>query len=108
MIEKENVDAFWESLSEENKLKAFCAVISKLSKAELEQNLSYRDILYDAFNFGPESYALGMSYGFFTLHSSIYSNSKLENIFRTILRNSQLDESSVNWEKFWRYYYGLQ
>lgn len=64
-------EVFWNSLSYEHKCNAFHAVLSRLSKAELEDKRSYRGVLYDTFGFGPEMYTRGMDCGFMALHGSI-------------------------------------
>lgn len=64
-------EAWWQSLSEEDRLKAFYAVIKRVSKGELEDRGSYRYILYQVFGFGPEAYSIGMECGFLDLHNAI-------------------------------------
>jgi hypothetical protein len=62
---------FWQSLTYEQKLLAFSAVMTRLVKGELQDQGSYRYVLYDIFGFGPESYGIGMITGFIDLHNSI-------------------------------------
>lgn len=71
-IENERAaEAFWNSLSYENKCNAFYAVLSRLSTAELKDKRSYRGVLYDVFGFDKDMYTRGMDCGFMALHNSI-------------------------------------
>ena len=60
-------NAFWQSLSFDQQRLAFYAVISRLAKAELEDGLTYRQIL-DQFHSDQLS---GMACGFHALHSAL-------------------------------------
>jgi len=64
-------EEFWNSLSKEDQLKAFCAVVRRIHKAELVENRTYRGVLYDTFGFGPEAYAQAQCAGYLDLHNSI-------------------------------------
>ena len=68
-IEKEQ-EAYWNSLSKDDQLKAFCAVCRRIVQGELRDKGSYRWVLYDVFGFGPESYTQGMDCGFMALHNA--------------------------------------
>ena len=69
---KKEVESFWDNLSYDDKLKAFFYVCSKIHKGDVEDQGSYRYVLYDIFNFDMDSYALGMSAGYLNLHNYIY------------------------------------
>ena len=64
-------EAFWSTLTKEQQLMAFCHVIRQVAKAELEDQRSYRGILYDVFGFGPEAYSYARAAGFMDLHNAI-------------------------------------
>jgi hypothetical protein len=83
------------------KLKAFYAVTKRIHKADIEDNGTYRYALYDVFNFDESSYVIGMESGYLEIHNSIRSDDSIERVLRKILQDSQLDSSSVDWEK-WR------
>lgn len=68
--EREEED-FWNSLSKEQQLLAFCAVTRRLKRGELDEQQSYRGILYGVFGFGMESYTRAQNAGFIELHNSI-------------------------------------
>ncbi len=64
-------ETFWNSLSKDDQLKVFCAVVRRLYKAELKDQGTYRYCLYEVFGFGPESYAQAQDAGFLALHNRI-------------------------------------
>ena len=70
-------DKFWNGLSKDDQLKAFCSVMRRLYKAEIEQNSSYRHTLYDVFGFGPESYVQAQVSGFLAIHNAIWDGERL-------------------------------
>lgn len=67
-IEKEQ-EKFWNSLSKEEQLKAFCAVVRRIYEGELVDEGSYRYVLYETFGFGPEAYAQAQCAGYLTIHN---------------------------------------
>ena len=70
-IEKDSED-YWNSLSKEDQLKAFCAISRRIYKGEIEERGSYRYVLYDVFGFGPEAYAPAQLAGYLEIHNSIH------------------------------------
>ena len=75
-LEKDH-DKFWNGLSKDDQLKAFCSVMRRLYKAEIEQNSSYRHTLYDVFGFGSESYVQAQVSGFLAIHNAIWDGERL-------------------------------
>ena len=75
-LEKDH-DKFWNGLSKDDQLKAFCSVMRRLHKAEIEQSSSYRHTLYDVFGFGPESYVQAQVSGFLAIHNAIWDGERL-------------------------------
>jgi hypothetical protein len=63
---------WWNSLSEEDRLRAFYSVVKRIHKGDIEDKGSYRWVLYNVFGFGPEAYGLGMDCGYMDLHNAIY------------------------------------
>lgn len=88
---KTDCDDFWKSLSEEDKLKAFYSVISRVVQGELKNKGSYRHVLYDVFGFGTESYGIGMQCGFLSLHNSICTDEEM-----TKLREMRYNEAGYS------------
>jgi hypothetical protein len=74
---EEDHNKFWNGLSKDDQLKAFCSVMRRLYKAEIEQNSSYRHTLYDVFGFGPESYVQAQVSGFLAIHNAIWDGERL-------------------------------
>ena len=74
---KDECEDYWASLSEEEKLKVFYSVISRVVQGELKNKGSYRHVLYEVFGFGPEAYGIGMQCGFLDLHNSIFTGEEL-------------------------------
>ena len=71
---KNEQEAYWNSLTKEVQLKAFCAVVRRIHKGDIEDKGSYRYVLYQVFGFGPESYAQAQMAGYLTLHDSIFDS----------------------------------
>ena len=98
--EKECED-YWTSLPEEDRLKAFYSVCKRIYEGDIKQKGSYRWVLYEVFGFDYEAYGIGMDCRYMEIHNSIRTKEEIEQSFRKILEESQLDCSSINWDK-WR------
>lgn len=68
---KQEEEEYWASLSTDQQLMAFCAVVRRLTQGELVEQRSYRGILYDVFGFGLEAYSRSQNAGFIELHNAI-------------------------------------
>lgn len=68
--EKRSED-FWNSLTKEQQLDVFCAVVRRIYQGEIIDKGSYRHVLYGVFGFGLESYAQAQIAGYLTIHNSI-------------------------------------
>ena len=77
---EEDHEKFWNSLSKDDQLKAFCSVMRLLHKAELEEHGSYRYTLYDVFGFGSESYVQAQVSGFLAIHNAIWDGERLHSL----------------------------
>lgn len=64
-------EEYWNGLSKQEQLKAFCAVVRRIHRGDLEHQGSYRYVLYTIFGFGPESYVPAQLAGYLALHNSI-------------------------------------
>jgi len=62
---------FWDSLTQDQKMLAFYSVVKRIHKGEIEEERSYRGVLYSIFGFGPEAYVMGMFCGFMDIHNAI-------------------------------------
>ena len=83
-------NSYYSSLEPEEQLWAFCAIVEKLCKGELDEGRSYRGILYDTFGWGPEAYAAAQCAGFLGLHNSIYKFEDLEHVFTNTLKELEI------------------
>jgi hypothetical protein len=70
-VEKES-EEYWNSLSKEDQLKAFCAVSRRIYQGELVKRGTYRYVLYDVFGFGPEAYAPAQMANYLEIHNALY------------------------------------
>jgi len=68
---KKQMNEWWDYLPEDVKEKAFFCVVNKLVQSELIEKKTYRQILQDEFGFGPDSYYMGITCGFMSLHNAI-------------------------------------
>lgn len=66
-------EQYYNSLTKEQQLDAFCAISRRIYRGEIEEQGSYRYVLYDVFGFGPEAYAQAQCAGYLALHNSIYA-----------------------------------
>jgi hypothetical protein len=91
-------DELWELLSEKEKLLLFVAVVRRIYQGELIECRSYRGILYDIFNFGPESYHIAQQSGFLDLHNSIFNKQYLITLFSELLlkNNFTLSDEDID------------
>jgi len=72
-MNKNETDKWWDSLSEDERKKAFFSVCSRIYESEIIDRGSYKFTLYDKFDFteGPDTYKLGINSGFKALHDTI-------------------------------------
>lgn len=55
---KDEEEAWWNSLTQDQQISALCCVSRRIHKGDIEDNGSYRYVLYDVFGFGPEAYTV--------------------------------------------------
>lgn len=82
-IEKEyddEADQLWNSLSQDDKQRAFYSVVKRLVKGELRDRGTYRYVLYNVFGFDSDSYFMGMNCGYMELHNSIYTQQAMREL----------------------------
>jgi hypothetical protein len=71
-IEQEQ-EEFWNGLTEEQRLMAFCSVVRRIHTARFTKRSSYRGTLYDVFGFGMESYVQAQDAGYLDIHNLEYN-----------------------------------
>ncbi len=99
-IEQEQ-EAYWNSLSKDDQLKAFCAVSRRILQAELIDKGSYRHALYGVFGFGPESYTQGMECGYMAIHNAIMDEDHDERLLKAFCTKLEIPDSDEKIRKFW-------
>ena len=67
-------EEYWNSLTEEQRLMVFCAVVRRIHRAEIVEHRSYRGTLYDVFGFGMESYVQAQAAGYIDIHNAIFTS----------------------------------
>jgi len=72
-IENES-EEYWNSLTKDEQLKVFCAVVRRIHKGELQDRGSYRYVLYQTFGFGPEAYAQAQMSGYLSIHNALFDS----------------------------------
>ena len=78
-IESEQ-EQYWNSLTKEQQLKCFCAVARRIYEGDIEKQGSYRYVLYQVFDFGPEAYAQAQMAGYLAIHNAIFTQSQEEQL----------------------------
>lgn len=68
----------FEALTPQQQLEVFCAVVNKLTVAELDNHASYRGVLYTEFGFDEQAYGAAQIAGFVRLHNSIFNKQEAE------------------------------
>lgn len=89
-LEQQQED-YWNSLTAEQQLDLFCCVIRRMVRGELNEGRSYRGVLYDVFNWGPEAYGIAQLAGYIELHNSIFKKERLREIFVDVLEDLDID-----------------
>lgn len=84
-------EEYWASLTKEQQLDLFCCVVRRLVKGEIEDNRSYRGILYDIFEWGPEAYATAQMAGYINLHNAIFKKERIHEILVSVLKDVDID-----------------
>ena len=69
---EEKSEQYWNSLTKEQQLDVFCAISRRIYLGEIEQQGSYRYILYEIFGFDTEAYIQAQDAGYLAIHNSIY------------------------------------
>ena len=66
-------EQYWNSLTKEQQLDAFCAVSRRIYRGEIDEQGTYRYVLYQVFGFDESSYLQAQCAGYLAIHNSIYS-----------------------------------
>lgn len=68
--EKDN--DWWNSLTQEDQLKAFRCICRRIYEGDVKRRGSYRYVLYQVFGFGLDAYGDGLECGYMAIHNLIY------------------------------------
>lgn len=79
---KQRYNDKWNSLSKDDQLDYFCAVIERIHEGDVVQKRSYRGVLYDVFGWGPEAYMAAQCAGYLDVHNMIYDANDLQEILK--------------------------
>jgi hypothetical protein len=99
---EQDSEQYWNSLSKEDQLKVFCAVCRRIYQGDIVDKGTYRYVLYNVFEFGPEAYAPAQLAGYLAIHNSIFDDEhdfKLLAAFASFLGQTT-DEAGKNVGKF--------
>lgn len=77
---RKEANDWWEKLPYDDRLKAFHSIVSKIREGELEDQGSYRYILYDVFGFKQDAYMVGMDCGYMDIHNMIVTREEMKKI----------------------------
>jgi len=67
-------EQYWNSLTKDQQLQVFCAVSRRIYKGEIKDQGTYRWVLYNVFEFGPEAYAPAQMAGYLSIHNAIFNS----------------------------------
>lgn len=62
---------WWNSLTDDEKLKAFRSVCRRIQQGDITERGSYRHVLYGVFGFDAEAYVDGIDCGYMDIHNLI-------------------------------------
>ena len=93
---KNKQEEYWNSLTKEQQLDVFCAVVRRICQGELDDKGTYRYVLYDIFKFGPESYGAAQMAGFLDLHNQILAPEALLNTVEHFAEFAKVDQSVID------------
>lgn len=98
-IENEQ-EAYWNSLSKEHQLMAFCAVVRRIQNGEFVHHRSYRGMLYDIFGFGPEAYVQAQDAGFLEIHNAIVDSMHMRDILMEFCKENSIENAQEKVDKY--------
>ena len=82
-------DAWWSSLSEQEREDAFYAVVKRIYEGDIKQQGSYRYVLYDVFGFDASMYVRGMDCGYMSIHNAIKTDDEEQIIYEHYERKNK-------------------
>ena len=92
-------DAWWEGLTEREREDAFYAVCKRIHKGDLQDNGSYRYVLYQTFGFDHGMYVDGMNCGYMAIHNAIFDGEELQRM-KAVNRFEVIDDTGRAYVKY--------
>ena len=77
---EEHQEAYWNSLTMEQQIDLFCCVSRRIYKGEIEEQRSYRGVLYTTFGFDTSAYGLAQNARYLEIHNAIMSPGEEERL----------------------------
>jgi Mg2+ and Co2+ transporter CorA len=96
---EEQQEAYWNSLTKEQQLDVFCAVARRIHKGDMIDKGSYRYVLYEVFDFGPEAYMPAQMAGYLDIHNAIFTADQEARLLENFAKFHGLPDDAVS-----RYY----
>ena len=105
---KQKAKEYFETLDTDSKLLLFYHITNIIYENYFNDKGSYRGLLYDKFDFGPEAYGLGYSSGMFAIHNAIFTPDELEENFNKLATHLKLELSKKELDSLKRIFlYGV-
>lgn len=97
---EEQQEVYWNSLTKEQQLDAFCAVSRRIYQAELIDQGTYRHALYGVFGFGPEAYAAAQCAGYLDIHNSINDADHDRRLLEKFCEKNNIEDATKKIDQF--------
>lgn len=98
---EQDQEQYWNSLSKDQQLMAFCAVVRRIYQAELVDMGTYRHALYSVFGFGSDSYAQAQMAGYLALHNAIMLEDHDIRLLEAFCKINNIDDAEEKIKRFW-------
>jgi hypothetical protein len=93
---KKEQEEYWNSLTKEQQLLAFCAMSRRIVDGEIKQKGTYRYVLYNVFGFGPEASMPAQCAGYLDIHNAIYDAEHEADLLKAFAKFHGLGEDAVD------------
>jgi len=93
-------EEYWNGLTKDQQLMAFCAVSRRIHEGEIKDHRSYRGVLYDTFEFGPEAYVPAQDAGYIDIHNAIYDSIELRQTLLDFCRTVNIENAEEKVDQY--------
>ena len=90
---KQKAKEYFQALDVDNQYLLFFHITNTIFENYFKDGGSYRSLLYDKFEFGPETYSLGLDSGMFALHNAISTPYELDERFNALMKFLKIELS---------------